>query len=360
MVTVTLRETYDLSTKPSKMTLIGVHTPTKNIIQRLYPGFCEQYKMCKILHQNVRLASAARLPVDPLGIGVNEEGTISPEDMFNPILYKACSNQSLSNLEYRIRGLKHGSYLAQQGLSIKGESVDASNENVTLIDDEFNVYYSILSNTRGWKVAHPQRGLSMNKLRPLVYERWYNEGVNRASGLDDDGNLGNGTIPIDESYVESTPPTTTPVNELGSMDLSSMRGRPHRMPAFNTKYLTFVDDSNAVVGTGSYTANGMLYGAPENCQNQMPEIPCIYTGIILVPPSKTTILYYRMVVETVISFFGVQSMDEIACFDAMNSRTVFPVYWNDYRTTAKDSALKVEENTVSTSDGASLRKIMES
>lgn len=55
MVTVTLRETYDLSTKQGKMTLIGVHIPTSNIIQRLYPGFCEQYKMCRILYQNVRI-----------------------------------------------------------------------------------------------------------------------------------------------------------------------------------------------------------------------------------------------------------------------------------------------------------------
>lgn len=99
MPTVTIRETYDLSTKPNKMTLIGIHIPTKNIIQRLYPGFCEQYKMCRILHQNVRVASASRLPLDPAGVGVNEEGTVSPEDVFNPILYKAVSNQSLSNLE---------------------------------------------------------------------------------------------------------------------------------------------------------------------------------------------------------------------------------------------------------------------
>lgn len=58
MPTVTIRETYDLSTKANKMTLIGIHTPTSNIIQRLYPGFCEQYKMVRILHQNVRLACA--------------------------------------------------------------------------------------------------------------------------------------------------------------------------------------------------------------------------------------------------------------------------------------------------------------
>lgn len=195
MPTVTIRETYDLSTKPNKMTLIGIHTPTRNIIQRLYPGFCEQYKMCRILHQNVRVASASRLPLDPAGVGVNEEGTVSPEDIFNPILYKAVSNQSLSNLEYRIRGVRADGTLI-------GESAKITVDNLTEYSDEFNVYYSILSNTRGWKVAHPQAGLSMRKLRPLVFEKWYNEGVNRyAENFLDPAMEAyqSDTIPVDES-----------------------------------------------------------------------------------------------------------------------------------------------------------------
>lgn len=348
MPTVTIRETYDLSTKSGKMTLIGIHTPTKNIIQRLYPGFCEQYKFVKILHQNVRVASASRLPLDPAGVGANSEGLVSPEDVFNPIMYKACSNQSLSNLEYRIRGLSGTTY---------GESVKQSNNDVTEFSDEFNVYYSLLSNTRGWKIAHPQAGFSMRKLRPLVYEKWYNEGVNRQNSntaqtvLTSDTALPSDIIPIDSSDADA--------NVIGSQVVQSMRGRPHRMPAFNTKYLTAVADGGSSVVAGTTVRNGMADGFPSSAQQYMPDIPVIYTGIVLVPPSKTTVLYYRMVVETVVSFFGIQSMDEIVTMSALNNRSEFPVYWNDYRSVSKEHLMTVEENTVSTSEGASLTKIME-
>lgn len=340
MPTVTIRETYDLSTKPDKMTLIGIHTPSRNILKKLYPGFCEQYKMVKILHQNVRIACASRLPVDPSGIGVNTEGQIAPEDMFNPILYKAVSNQSLSNLELRIRGLYFRS------LTVNGESADTSNENVTGYASEHQVYYSLLSNLRGWKTAHPQAGLSMRRLRPLVYERWYNEGYNQSSARTSAETFG-----VDSS--------TSSTNRIETWTVDSMRGRAHRMPAFNTKYLTGVQDSSAE-GVGSSVENGMSPGYPVNAFSEMPILPMIYTGLILVPPSRNTRMYYRMVVETVVSFFGVQTMDEITTFSALNSRDNFPVYWNDYRESNKNTALKVDENTVSASEGAEITKIMES
>lgn len=138
-----------------------------------------------------------------------------------------------------------------------------------------------------------------------------------------------------------------------------MRGRPHPMPAFNTKYLTGVRDSTSAA-TGTYVQNGMGDGMPDNCQKDMPVLPTIYTGLILVPPSRNTTLYYRMVVETVVSFWGVQTMDEISSIYVLNNRVRFPVYWNDYRSDNKDTKLTTDEDTVSLSEGADLKKIMES
>lgn len=138
-----------------------------------------------------------------------------------------------------------------------------------------------------------------------------------------------------------------------------MRGRPHAMPAFNTKYLTGVRDSTTAPD-GTFTANGMGDGMPDNGMKEMPVLPTIYTALILVPPSRNTTLYYRMVVETVVSFWGVQTMDEITSMFNLNNRTRFPVYWNDYRSENKDTKLTVDEDTVSLSEGADLKKIMES
>lgn len=277
--------------------------------------------------------------------------------MFNPILYKACSNASLTNLETRIRGLEYA------GLTTNGESVAQSNDNVTGFDDEFNVYYSLLSNTRGWKVAHPQAGLQMRKLRPLVYEKWYNEGANYdysnttvtepSGGTPYFGDMNSDKIPVDASTSEA--------NVLVTQVTASMRGRPHRMPAFNTKYLTAVRDSS-VATTGTGVSNGMAgnapIGQPANAQAKMPNIPRIFTACIVAPPSRSTVLYYRMVVETVVQFYGIQSMDEITTFYNLNDRSFFPVYWKDYGGDSK--MLTVPEDTVSASDGSTIKKIMES
>lgn len=139
-----------------------------------------------------------------------------------------------------------------------------------------------------------------------------------------------------------------------------MRGRPHRMPAFNTKYLTRLETASGADPVGDQVANGMDTGRPFNAQASMPVLPTIYTGLILVPPSKTTRLYYRMVVETVVSFWGIQTMDEIATFNGLNNRTFLPVYWNDYRTSNKDTKMVVDEDTVTVSEDAEVKKIMES
>ena len=44
MVTVRISETYDLSTKVGKMGIVGIHTPTGSLIDKLWPGLVLQYK----------------------------------------------------------------------------------------------------------------------------------------------------------------------------------------------------------------------------------------------------------------------------------------------------------------------------
>ena len=130
MVFVTVSETYDLSTKVGKMALLGIHTPQSKIIRQCYPGFLMQYKYVRFASCNVTMACASMLPADPLQIGT-ETGQISPSDMFNPILYRAVSNDSMSTLEGRLQMLRDTQY----GV-VKGPSVDADNNNVTSADNE--------------------------------------------------------------------------------------------------------------------------------------------------------------------------------------------------------------------------------
>ncbi|AJD07509.1 putative capsid protein [Odonata-associated circular virus 21] len=312
MVIVSVSETYDLSTKPNKMSLIALHTPSREIIKKTYPGLCMNCKYVRIVKQDVTMACASMLPADPLQVGVSS-GDIAPQDMFNPILYKAISTESLSILEARIVGLQ-----AQPSQNVfNGESVEKTDDATNMADD-FAVYYALLSNRDGFRTASPQAGFSMKGLVPLVFEKYYPVGANSSS----DGN----TAIIRENSAGNG-------LEVSTWSGRSMRGRAHPMPRFNTTYVTGVSKAGE---TGvNRQENGMTNGHPYNCQVEMPTIPIIYTGAIIMPPSKLNQLYYRMVVRTYIEFSEVRPIQEISSFAELATYYTPEVYGSDYSTVAK-------------------------
>lgn len=346
MVTVSFTETYDLSTKTNKMTLIGIHTPTKGIFQRLYPGFLMQYSKCKILSQDVAVACASMLPADPLQVGI-VAGDIAPEDLFNPILYKAMTNDSWSTLEARIAGLN---YFDEDGLSAQGYSAEVSKEHSTPFADEFGVYYSLLSDRRGWRVANPQAGLTMSSLRPLVFEHWYTDGINTTEY---NGNY---------SAVLTYDSDATQVQRSFALS-KGLRGNAHPMPAFNTTFITASDaDGTAAVNNGMQQVapdgTASASGSPANSQTEMPDLPKVMTAAIIVPPSRLHQLYYRMTVTTTVEFFDPRSMVDVATLGGLNYQVYPAVYFKDYTFSSK--LLPNETSSVDVSEDASISKIMES
>lgn len=334
MVMVSVSETYDLSTKLNKMSLVAVHTPKKDLIQKTYPGLCMNSKYCRIDHVDVVLACVSTLPVSPDQVG--DDVGIAPQDMMNPILYKAVSNDSFSTLEYRI-----------WGLSTASDGVNGVNGNMVISDnatalptgvDDFGVYYSLLSNRDGFKTAMPQEGLSARKLVPLVFERYYNRGDNEAL----DGTVSN----IDISSEGA-------ISKVGYAP-QSMRGKAHPMPKFNTTYLTGV--SGSYVADGGQ-ANGMgTDGNPRNFQIQMPELLPTYLLAIVLPPAKRTKLFYRMTVRAFIEFTEVRPIQEITSFAQMASVYAPLVYHSDYVT--QSSKLSAKSDLVD-GEGVDIEKIME-
>lgn len=327
MVFVTVSETYDLSTKPNKMSIIGIHTPTRDIIQKTYPGLCMNSKYCRIVKQDVTMACASMLPADPLQIGV-EAGDIAPQDMFNPILYKAVSNDSMSTLEARLAGAGG----AGGSTAISGPSV-VKDDAVTTLADEFNTYYSLLSNRDGFRTANPQAGLTMRDLVPLVFEKYYNYGVNQNASSD--------AVPI------------IGVNgALGSINAQAMKGRPHPMPKFNTTYLTSTSSGSAV--NFQRIDNGMSDGNPKNNNVMMPQLIPVYTACIVMPPCKLNQLFYRLVVRTTLEFTEVRPITEIM---ALTDQTYAPlVYATDYAQQSKSMTSVM--GMVDTKE-ADIEKIME-
>lgn len=350
MVTITLSETYDLSTKVGKMTLIGIHTPTRDLIKRTYPGLAMNHKFFHIDHVSVRLASVSTLPVSPDQVGA-DTNDIAPEDMLNPILYKAVTNESWSTLEARLNGLR------AQTESAIGSMLDYSKENVTNLADEFNVYYSLLSNRQGFKIAHPQQGLAMNRLVPLVFDKWYSNGQNETNADTIEGDPAEG--PIDYPEQEGASAIIATSNSISRVPAPqfTMRGRPHKMPRINT---TFITSASGLTPTRDDRETGFDFdGAnymPLSAQANMPDIPPLYCGLIVMPPARRTIMFYRLVCSCQITFSGVRPLQDIMNFQTMSERYGPYVYHSDYVRQSKAMAKTTDLVDV---DGADIKKIME-
>ena len=322
MVTVSISETYDLSTKVNKMTLIGVHTPTKELIQKTYPGLCMNFKYFRIKSVDVALATAQTLP-----LGVNEIGLdqtkIHPQDMMNPILYKATSNDSWSMLEARLMGYiqQFGAINAQTELH--GTMAFSDKDNVTGITDEHNVYYSLLSNRDGWKMAGVREGIRMKGLVPLVFDKWYTHGENSTNGSTEDTGF---------DMVQNSNGNY----QRSALKAYGLRGRPHPMPKLNTTYLTGIGAGGEVLGTNTQS-NGMGDGYPVNAQILMPDIPPVMLGAIILPPATADngIIYYRMVTRAWIEFTDARPITELTTFSQMDSVYSSLVYHSDYNEQSK-------------------------
>ena len=189
MVQVRISETYDLSTKVGKMGIVGIHTPTGGLIDKMWSGLVLQTDRFRFVKCDVAMACASMLPADPLQIGV-EAGAIAPQDMFNPILYRAVSNDSMNNFLAFIQNC--GASSAIKPILNKGSIVEVNNANFKESDsstvvDQFEMYYGLLASD-GWRKAMPQSGLTMNGLYPLVYQVVNQYGINQfgselASGI---------------------------------------------------------------------------------------------------------------------------------------------------------------------------------
>lgn len=341
MVTVTLSETYDLSTKLGRMTLIGVHTPKKDLIQKMYPGFAMQYKYFRINSVSVKMASVSTLPVSPDQVGA-DASQIAPEDMLNPILYKAVSNNSWSTMQARLAGLGY-QISNPSGMAIppvvgnmaftEDDSVSDATEN-----SELPVYYSLLSGRQGFRIAHPQQGLAMRNLKPIVFEKWYTHGVNDGAGI-----------------VEEWNGETSQFDKV-SIPPREMLGRAHRMPKINTTYLTAIDTLSNGVG---YRESGMgpkTDKSPMNTQCEMPDLEPVMLAMAILPPCVRTKMYYRMVVRCSISFFGKRPITDVTSFAQMQTVVYPQVYHSDY---AEQSKSMDETTDMVDVKNASIIKIME-
>lgn len=315
MVVVRIAETYDLRTAVNKLGLLGIHTPSSSLLARLYPGFLLNYKFIKLLRCDFAIACASTLPADPLSVGT-ESGDIAPQDLFNPILYRAVSNDALETIINRI----YGSDLSPISLGQDGSVTAAAtvgNSPFTGYANTSNMYYTLLSED-GWRKAMPQTGFSMSDLIPLVYNV-----VN---------NFGNTLLPSSSSSLN----TVKAIKADGSTENNSglattFRGHTMPMPRIPTT-------TNPITATDS-VVNFPVFS----------KIPKTFVAAIVVPPAKQHLLFYRLRVVWTIEFTDPVSIPARA--DLVGINNVGAYMYSDWTTVGtKLSDLKdgQEESTVDT------------
>ena len=360
MVSVTVSETYDLSTKVNKMGIVGIHTPTGSLIDKMWPGLVLQHKKFRFVSCDVAMACASMLPADPLQIGV-EAGAIAPQDMFNPILYRAVSNESMNNFQAYLASMAEvagGAIVpaVNQGSVVDINSTDFKSGEFSL--DQFSMYYGLLSDTSGWKKAMPQAGLTMRGLYPLVYQVVTPYGSQDSNGVADWAEVNDnpgGVAGSTNLWIGGTnglgsvqaPDGTSGVSVSGITSSRMMfKGPSMRMPAIDTTiYSTSANKTGNIVpvGNGSSIASNVGH------------VPPAYVGLIVLRPAKLNQLYYRLKVTWTIEFTGLRSMCDIGQWDTVEAIGKLG-YGTDYAT---QSTAMTSLNNMVDADDADVTKIME-
>lgn len=285
MVFVKVREVYDLKTVKNKMSVIAVHTPRADIIKANFPGLLMQCKGYRPYSVDVRCACASVMPLDPLGVTNDPNATdaVAPEDLFNPILYKAITNVGMSQLEARIVAIA-GETQNQGSSDVYGNCATVDVDSVTNQTDEFGIYYGLLSNCHGWKTASPQAGFQMTGLRPMVYEMLYNV-----------GDMGGSNIGTQFSFPAAD-------GAIAVNNAVAIRGNPKPLPMMNCTAYT-----QGSAQTGFSLSNNTTV---DNHETGVPAPICV-CGVCIIPPSKLHELFYRLVVEWTLEFTAVRPISEV-------------------------------------------------
>lgn len=300
MVTIAIQQTYDLKTTVNKMGLIGIHTPPLSLVRSLWPGFLTNFKYAHLDCCHVAVACASVQPADPLQVGT-EAGDIAPEDLFNPILYKAMSNESFDTLSARVYDMVGAG--VQNTLGVALQTTTAANE--------FPLYYGLLQES-GWRKAMPQQGLVMKGLVPLVHEvlsAYGNDYINPA-----------GTNPNSHTVVSQAGAATTPTSLTGTpFQRSVFRGRSVHLPRLPTGFtmnqtITSPNNANPNLANQVIQPNNGDGGTDASSVQNWPKV---MVASIVVPPAKQHVLYYRLRVVWEITFSEPISIVDRGTFDQM-------------------------------------------
>lgn len=269
-VYVKLRETYDLSTKENQLGVIGIHTPTGLNLTDQFAGLMQNFKFMRFNSVNVTIACASLMPLDPLQVGL-EAGEVNPQDIFNPILYTAVSNDSFGRIQSMIRG---GTLTTLGGSAKWNDNATSGVPDANALD----VYYALLS-TDMFATSMPQQGIRMEGVRPFCHALVTDKAVSGRA---------NGSI---NAYVRGESSYALPGEDgNGEQSIIAYSAGCVPMPRIPTMYAK----------TGS--AGSAASQQPGNVFDFNIAYNPVYCGMVIMPPAVLQKLYFRMTVEWSITF----------------------------------------------------------
>lgn len=280
----TYMETYDINTIKDELSILAIHTPQSDTLKRFFHGLYEQYSKMKVLGCNFQISCASKQDLDPTLVGF-EAGQIDPRDVMNPILFKACTGEGINSLLDQI-------YNAGEKINPSGSILNASIDQHGSVTSALDAYYSLLADG-SYRQSHPQRGMLVQGLKPMVHKvvttqpfKWNSAG--RSDNLDSPLITGsptgtqNGTSAGFGAQSGSKNFANDPVNPSVFVS-DGVTEMPWLDTAFS-KIHTYVDGSG--VSQGSVKA----YSLQQN-------IPRVYMGALVLPPSAgVQNLYFRITI----------------------------------------------------------------
>lgn len=290
----TYTETYDLNTINDELSLLAVHTPQSPTLKRMFHGFFEQYRKFRILGCNFRMVCASQQALDPTLVGF-ESGQMDPRDVLNPILFKACTGESMNVLLDQIYNR------SEEVLPTSADNNGSVSQHIVTNQYSLRSYYSLLADD-SFRKEHPQKGITVMGLKPYVHKVVTTQPFKWNVG---GGSAGSAINSADRPAVTSPNPqnagsvygfggqsgsrdsTTDPVNPSVFVS-NGLTDMPWLDTSF-TKVHTYTDGSGQTAGTAkavSLAAN----------------IPRVYMGVLVMPPSVALNLYFRLQIVWHIAF----------------------------------------------------------
>lgn len=314
-------EVYDFGTKAGQVTVVGIHTPQGTKPSTMLGGFFSQFRKFKYTGCKVTIVPAAQLPADPLQVSYEAgELVIDPRDMLNPVMFHGCYGDSLNQA-------LNVAYTNTKSYSDVGFETDS----LFSVDDPFNgtgweqtaedAYYAALSDPT-WRKFGIQQGMRLPFMSPRVWKTATNVPLfpseTNAEGYQV-GDMHSYEVMLEISnQLKAAGQTGLPADMI------------HDGMFFNPamEYLTGRNDTagtNLTTSPSWFSAGTMKLGwMPTYLSRQVDgvasqvlpyvrtQVPKVFMGVLILPPSYKQELYFRMSITHYFEFKDFSSSMPVA------------------------------------------------